>query len=297
VAYLQTGFRTPEIYTVVMVSLLHLGGHATRAHIMAFYFATAAVVLVGTGSWWVVCRSPRARACFAQKDADALAALKRPSAREPEAHSTTTNPFEDESASLLLKGSLSNGLYTDGGGGGGQGGGDEDETAACVAARIYPCRLAIFLNIWSSIFSAGFFAYVKPAGQMDTELVLYFVRLFSDLVGRPLTRLPRPRWLSTKDMLVRVAVLRLALMGVFFGYIAFGWQSDVFVVGIIMVFSVLSGYLSVLSYEYAAASVHTKAGQASSGALMNTTFQAKKNLKRASFVMFYFFVFFFFLRA
>ena len=301
VAYLQTGFRTPEIYTVVMVSLLRLDGQASRAHITAFYFVTAVVVLMGTVSWWLVSRSPRARACFAEKDADARAAAQsaaRGGGGKSGSGANVPGLFEeDEHASLLTKGSLlnssSNGMYTSSaranhssgsssggngseklfGGDGGGGDGDEEETHEVVSARIYPCRVAIFLNIWSSIFSAGFFAYVKSAGHIDTELVLYFVRLFSDLVGRPLTRLPRPGWLQTKDQLVRIAGLRLLFMVVFFAYIAFGWQSDAFVIGIIMVFSVLSGYLSVLSYEYAAASVHTKAGQAFSGALMNTTFQ------------------------
>jgi hypothetical protein len=292
VAYLQTGFRTPEIYTVIMVSVLHLDGNASRAHIMAFYFVTATVVIMGTVSWWMVSRSPRARACFAEKDQDARAAAHSSQrGRGGSGGSSGTNVpglfDEDEHASLLNKGSLlsssSNGLYTNNGhakrGSSSSssthegGGGDEDETHEVVSTRIYPCRVAIFLNIWSSIFSAGFFAYVKPAGHIDTELVLYFVRLFSDLVGRPLTRLPRPSWLQTKDQLVRIAGLRLLFMAVFFAYIAFGWQSDTFIIGIIMVFSVLSGYLSVLSYEYAAASVQTKAGQALSGALMNTTFQ------------------------
>mmetsp|Transcript_43676 Transcript_43676/g.98754 ORF Transcript_43676/g.98754 Transcript_43676/m.98754 type:complete len:272 (-) Transcript_43676:19-834(-) len=154
---------------------------------------------------------------------------------------------------------------------------EREETQAFVARAIRPCRVAIFLNIWSSIFTAAFFAYVKPAGSVDTEMVLYFVRLFADLVGRPLARLPRPSWASTKDQLVRVATLRLVLMVLFFLYIAFdewfGLRSDVLVVALVLVFSVLSGYLAVLSYEYAAASLETKAGQAQAGTLMNSTFQ------------------------
>lgn len=73
-----------------------------------------------------------------------------------------------------------------------------NESRAYVANAIRPCRIAIFLNIWSSIFSAAFFAYVKPSGSIDVELVLYFVRLFSDLVGRPLARLPRPWFMQVR---------------------------------------------------------------------------------------------------
>ena len=149
------------------------------------------------------------------------------------------------------------------------------EDRARVAELILPCRVAIFLNIWSSIFSAAFFAFVKPSGTMDTELVLYFVRLFSDLVGRPLARLPRPSWVREKGQLVRLAGMRMILMVVFFSYIAFDWipKSDAFIILVVLVFSVLSGYLAVISYEYAAGSLNTKAGQAMAGTLMNSTFQ------------------------
>ena len=69
---------------------------------------------------------------------------------------------------------------------------------------IRPCRVAIFLNIWTSIFSAAFFAYVQPAGTNDVEIVLYFTRLFSDLLGRPLARCPRPWFCRTKEQIVMV---------------------------------------------------------------------------------------------
>lgn len=144
-----------------------------------------------------------------------------------------------------------------------------------MCLQVLPCRIAIFLNIWSSIFSAAFFAYVRPSGNMDTELILYFVRLFSDLVGRPLARLPRPSWISNKDQLVRLAALRLVLLVVFFCYIGFDWmpQSDAFIITVVALFSIMSGYLAVLSYEYAAGALQTKAGQSMAGTLMNSTFQ------------------------
>ncbi len=114
-----------------------------------------------------------------------------------------------------------------------------------------------------------------PVRKLDTELILYFVRLFSDLIGRPLAHLPRPSFVRSKDQIVRIAWVRMTLMVIFFSYIGFDWfpKSDIFIICIVCIFSVLSGYLAVLSYEYAAASLETKAGQALSGALMNSTFQ------------------------
>ena len=59
---------------------------------------------------------------------------------------------------------------------------------------------------------------------------------------------------------MKMACLRMILMIVFFAYIAFDWlpRSDIFIILVVAVFSVASGYLAVLSYEYAAASLQTK---------------------------------------
>lgn len=243
-AYLQTGFRTPEIYTVLMVWGLHLGANASEFNVVAFYYATSLIVVIGTFCWIIICRTKHAKKCFALKD---------------ETYASRVHADATGEKTSLLAGE----------------GGAADESREEVAAAVLPCRIAIFLNIWSSIFSAAFFAYVQPAGNIDTEMVLYFVRLFSDLVGRPLARLPRPSWISNKDQLVRIAAIRLLLLVVFFCYIGFDWmpKSDAFIIGVVAIFSILSGYLAVLSYEYAAASLQTKAGQSMAGTLMNSTFQ------------------------
>ncbi len=281
-AFLQTGFRTPEIYTVVIVSVLGLGSNASDVHIIIFYYATAMVVALGAISWIVVARSKPALQYFAEKDANHAAHDQRDHETSSLLSRETTDPFHQQ------------GSGSSGDGGGGHAGvlgspgafspppkkalpiltGGE-ESREYVAAQIRPCRIAIFLNIWSSIFSAAFFAYVRPAGSMDTELILYFVRLFSDLVGRPLARLPRPSFVQHKDQIVRVAWFRMVLMVIFFAYIAFDWipKNDFFIISVVCIFSILSGYLAVLSYEYAAASLETKAGQSLSGTLMNSTFQ------------------------
>ena len=67
-AYLQTGFRTPEIYTLAIVSILNIGSTASNVHIITFYYATALVVAIGAISWVIVARSKPAMAYFAQKD-------------------------------------------------------------------------------------------------------------------------------------------------------------------------------------------------------------------------------------
>lgn len=61
---------------------------------------------------------------------------------------------------------------------------------------VWPLCVALIVTMWCSIFQASFFAYVDSPRGRDIEQILYFVRLFCDLLGRPLTRLPRPWFLK-----------------------------------------------------------------------------------------------------
>lgn len=281
-AYLQTGFRTPELYTVVAVAILKMGSTATETHVIEFYFLTAIVVTVGLGAWIYVCCSPPALHYLGLKDkgySATMGGVHKDCEKEPLMIPPLTRTAEapDGSKDPHRGGSdVSSGHHHESGGEYSE----QDntgvvETREIVARRIRPCQIAIFINIWSSIFSAAFFAYVKPAGGTDVELILYFTRLFSDLVGRPLARVYRPWFVQTKEQIVKVACARMVLMVIFFVYVEFPdlIRSDAFIVGVVCIFSVLSGYLAVLSYEYAAASLETKVGQSYCGALMNSTFQ------------------------
>ena len=56
---------------------------------------------------------------------------------------------------------------------------------------------SLIITIWSSIFQAAFFAYIKSSSSLSSSVInieqtLYFARLLSDFIGRPLTFLPRP---------------------------------------------------------------------------------------------------------
>jgi len=151
-----------------------------------------------------------------------------------------------------------------------------------VEAVIAPCRWALFITIASSIFQASFLAYVRSSRPRSNNCVcelLYFVRLFADFLGRPLARLlPRLQALSRPSQLVRAALARLSLLVLFLAYISIPThipKSDVFVALLVAVFALLSGYLIVLSYEYAAQTVdYCKAYQAYAGSVMNLHFQA-----------------------
>ena len=151
-----------------------------------------------------------------------------------------------------------------------------------VEASIAPYCWALSITIASSIFQSSFLAYVQSNRPQSNHCVcelLYFVRLFADFLGRPLARLlPRPLPISRSLQLVSVTLARMSLLILFLAYISFPAhipQSDVFVTLLVAVFALLSGYLVVLSYEYAVQTVdYCKAYQAHAGSVMNLYFQS-----------------------
>jgi hypothetical protein len=77
---------------------------------------------------------------------------------------------------------------------------DDKAEKSQVFRTILPLCVALIVVMWCSIFQASFFVYVKSSSGMAIDEVLYFVRLFSDLVGRPMTRLPRPYFLKVQKI-------------------------------------------------------------------------------------------------
>jgi hypothetical protein len=139
---------------------------------------------------------------------------------------------------------------------------------------VYPLCIALIIVMWCSIFQASFFAYVSSPRGREIEQILYFTRLFADLVGRPLTRLPRPSFLKTKNQLLIACTLRTSIMVLFFVYFLVPSfpQSDAFVIILVAAFSIMNGYFTVLIYEYAAAG-RSKAEQTAATRLLNICFQ------------------------
>ncbi|KAM3567944.1 hypothetical protein VYU27_009924 [Nannochloropsis oceanica] len=151
-----------------------------------------------------------------------------------------------------------------------------------VEATIAPYCWVLSITIASSIFQSSLLAYVQSSRPQSNYCVcelLYFVRLFADFLGRPLAcLLPHYLPISQSSQLVSATLARMSLLLLFLVYIFFPAhvpQSDVFVTLLVAVFALLSGYLVVLSYEYAAKTVdHCKAYQAHAGSVMNLHFQS-----------------------
>lgn len=82
-------------------------------------------------------------------------------------------------------------------------------------------RLALFITMFCSILQAAFFSYLTNVSSNDNiTLYLFFIRMFSDLLGRPLA-LIRPRIIffqTIKGVLIGT-IIRATFMFLFFFYI------------------------------------------------------------------------------
>ena len=309
ISALQTGFRTPEILAILACYSLDIGSRASQDSLRAFFVLIAALVVTGLVAWTVLLFHPSVRSLLHEKDLG-TDKLDLPAARPllgtssstdesppPQrtqriktAYAAADDPSEEEA---LLQDDVENDLDDD----------DNDNDTQTpvvvgtpttttttkedavtllsmtemdhIATLVRPCRVALFYTMFGSIFTAAFFAYANSTRGIDIEQVLYFTRLFGDLLGRPFTSLPRPRWLQTPRQLAVFAILRLVLSVLFFMYVFVPGvpQSDAIIVADIALFSVSSGYVGILAYEMAARDLKNAAAKSYATSLMNTTFQ------------------------
>lgn len=261
IAYLQIGFRCPEIYAVIADGVLDLGKDATQENLGIFYKATSMTVLICLSFWILVVGSSTATKYFNEKDlrirrrnsqrfdlitskatalesalnkAETYSLISHASAYEYEEidgssdmpqqliYDNEWEPIRSNSHVPPLSSaashtcSRSKNLY--------QSAEDWPSCGAKIAyyfcilpsnvlsrylqrmfsfmykddsvfAAVCPLCVALMITMWSSIFQASFFAYVESKKGRDIEQILYFTRLFSDLLGRPLTFLPRPKFI------------------------------------------------------------------------------------------------------
>ena len=112
--------------------------------------------------------------------------------------------------------------------------------------------------------------------------MLYFVRIFADLFGRPLGLLQRPKFVSDVHGLLRVSIVRLFCSIYFYTIIVDVMYPETFVdsnachlilVAFQVVFSASSGYLNSLTYEYASAAFDNEWSRVIAAQQLNLTFQ------------------------
>eukprot|EP01035_Chromulina_nebulosa_P018276 gene18276-23953_t len=201
IASLQTGFRCPEIYTIVAVASLHMGKDPSPIDLQIFFISTGVCVFIGMISWLYVIHSPLTNKILDAKDLRLLSLTsyektplisKEIDQNQPTVEATIVStspsgieitpvyhqPLHNAKAKRLINVM------------------EDINMKSKVSQDVVPLCLALYFTMFSSIFQASFFAYVDSKNDWDIEQVLYFVRLFSDLLGRPLTRLPRPHFLA-----------------------------------------------------------------------------------------------------
>ena len=276
IAWLQTGFRCPEIYTIVAVAALQIGKTATAYHLVLFYCITAVMVSVGMVAWIFVVTSVSSKRYFELKDtrmhilddAERKPLIRSDHSVNSPSSRSSGNAKKDNHEEMLQSMIIAKNWLKS----------QESNSTKSMRSNVYnevlPLCFALVITMWCSIFQASFFAYVDSPTGRDIEQILYFVRLFSDLLGRPLTRFYRPSFIQTNQTLLLASMLRIILMILFFVYLfvpSFP-RSDVYISILVGIFSVLSGYFTVLIYEYAARG-KDGAAQTYATQLLNICFQ------------------------
>lgn len=219
---IHLGVRCPELVTVVIVSALNLGKSATHRNLSIFYIVNCALIGVSALSWVVVIMSSTSKHYFSIID-------DIPAVGDSEGSSLYETLVPKNRTGKISKETFLEEKYDSPGKKAGNEDGKEcrifimnsregskstEETVKSQLSsrekeqqRILPLRLALFIIMFFSIFQASFFAYVTSSVKhRDIEQILYFVRLFSDLLGRPLTRVMRFPFLKVNTVSITVSM-------------------------------------------------------------------------------------------
>jgi hypothetical protein len=150
---------------------------------------------------------------------------------------------------------------------------------------LQPYRWTLFITIFASILQGSFISYTYGCllfGKTELPSILYFVRIFSDLFGRPLGLLPRPQIVSDINGLLKASIIRMVISIYFYTIIVNLFYPADFVhsdychlilIGFQVFFSASSGYLNCLTYEYASAAFEDEWSRVIAAQQLNLTFQ------------------------
>lgn len=187
IAYLQIGFRTPELYAIAADHFLDLGMDADLNSLSLFYKLTAALVACSLICWVLLVESQTSTLLFEEKDRRSVVEYDHEETPLLGGASTSKNSTSS-SAELSNIGRAKFLLSAM----------DAFTNRDAIFENVCPLCAALFVTMWSSIFQASFFAYVNSVSSKtkNIEQTLYFVRLVCDLLGRPMTFLPRPSFLQ-----------------------------------------------------------------------------------------------------
>lgn len=116
----------------------------------------------------------------------------------------------------------------------------------------WPVCVVIILTVASSMSVSSWFNRVESQDPTNVSFpqVLFYTRLFADLLGRPVTLLATPKSIVILNIL---SLTRLSFVPIFFLYTSTNVipTSDIWIVVGVFLFSFSSGYLVTLSYQLA----------------------------------------------
>jgi hypothetical protein len=201
--YLQVGFRIPEIYALVMVESLTLTEHPSIHNLNIFFAVTAVLLAIGIIAWIHVVTSKMAIHNFEMKDIKALHCVheeEQESLISPDSNASTNKSYTDVKTKSVVAQEYEENGYSK----------HENKYKNIISTSysqptssayyaifmiVYPYCIAMLLTLLSSILSASFFGYLSSPKNRNISQIMYFTRLFCDLLGRPLTLLPRPKFI------------------------------------------------------------------------------------------------------
>ncbi len=98
---------------------------------------------------------------------------------------------------------------------------DEALRSPEIRKKLRTNQAALFITIFCSILQGAFLTYVPSSKEgFSIALVLFYTRMFCDLLGRPLALLKKPKVFADINAILFWTVLRFILMLGFFVYIA-----------------------------------------------------------------------------
>jgi hypothetical protein len=291
----QIGFVLPGLYSVVAVTVLDMEGDVPEWRLRLFFWMTAAGVLPGIAAWYVLCQSDLVRVALERKDHTMSGMLIEQHMGQQEmgtaspvtersnvtagsgqsgSHSAGSEDDEEYATSCTMadasdrhplmlsqnKESIlaySRDLLKDR-----PSLLDAAIDGDSIAAPLLLHRWTLFLTIFISILQGSLLSYTCGAELWGEALppLLYFVRIFSDLFGRPLALLPRPYIFSSIEWVCYASAVRVVVSFYFFWTIAhitpdperlvWNTEDSLILVSFQVIFSLFSGYLNCLTYEY-----------------------------------------------
>ena len=147
---------------------------------------------------------------------------------------------------------------------------------AGVAKMIAVCLVSIFVSIFAIVAITTYFTKIESSGTVGNPalpVILFYVKNSTDFLGRCFTLLPL--CIQSQKSLGFAVSVRFLLVPIFFIYaVANIFVSDVFLLLLVAVSGLTSGYINTCCFVVAGQYMKTPSAKSSGAALMNISVQA-----------------------